>query len=158
MKIKLWGDKIILVIAGVLMLAIALLLLTQIFCRVFLNTSIFWAVEIMRLFQIWVTFIAVPLVLKRREHPGFRAIPNLLPFPAKKALLLFSCMVIAVLGVAMTYYGVGLISNSWQFKSATGISRAVFILPVVIGGAWTVVEALCQGIELVRLKKEVGEC
>jgi TRAP-type C4-dicarboxylate transport system permease small subunit len=157
-KIKLWGDRIILITASLLMLGIVLLLLTQIISRVFFNSSFYWAVEIMRLFQIWVTFIAVPLVLKRREHPGFRAIPNMLPFPARRILLLLSLFLIAVLGAAMTYYGIGLIAHSYAFKSAAGISRAIFILPVVIGGIWTVVEALWQGLELARLKKEVESC
>lgn len=154
MKVKLWGDKALEVLAGVLMIIIAVLMLIQVFCRGVLDAPIFWVEEIVRLCQIWVVFIVVPLVQKRLEHPGFNAIPKMLPLLPRKTLLIFSNIVIAILGVAMAYYGVVLMKSSYAFLSTTGISRAIFVAPVVIGGAWTVVESLVQSVALASLKED----
>ncbi len=155
-KIKSGVDSLLLGLSMFLLAEMAILLLIQIFCRFILKSPLFWVEEILRMSQIWIVFLACSLVFKRSEHPGFRLIPELLPFHARKALWIFSMLLVLGIGVFMAYYGVILCKTS-TFTSANGIPRYWTILPVVIGGAWTAVEAVCKIAAIVSLSREEAE-
>ena len=155
-KVKSWFDSLLLGVAMFLIAEMAILLLIQIFCRFCLNSPLFWVEEILRLSQIWIVFLACPLVFKRAEHPGFRLVPQLLPFHARKGVWVFSMLLVVLVGACMGTYGIILCKTS-TFTSANGIPRYWAIIPVIIGGYWTVVEALCKIAKIVSLNRQEAE-
>lgn len=153
LKIKTAVEKAYLWTGVLLIGTMAVLLLIQIFARVVLKSPFFWVEEILRLCQIWLTFIVSPLVLQRSEHPSFRAIPNLLPLAGKKFIWILSMILVVIVGWWLGFYGIRLAANS-TFTSANGIPRYWAVIPVIISGFWSMVVAFYKIVLTIRITPE----
>ena len=134
-------------------MAIVAFMATLMFCQVvarYLNNSIFWAEEVLRLSMVWVTFLASPLVYERAEHPGFKALPNKMGILGKKSIWIISNILVAMVSWWLFYYGIKLCQSS-NYISANGIPRYVFVLPAVIGGFYTLLIALVKIVQIIQL-------
>jgi len=137
-------------------MAIAAFMATLMLCQViarFFNNSIFWAEEVLRLSMVWITFLASPLVYNRAEHPGFKALPNRMGILGKKIIWILSNFLVAMVSWWLFYYGIELCASS-NYTSANGIPRFIFVLPAVIGGAYTTIIALVKIVQIIKLTPE----
>ncbi|GEM_PF-2948989 len=153
LRIKKGIEKIFLWLSIFLLFTIFILMLLQVFRRYVLNDAYFWVEEVCRLAQIWIVFLASPLVLKRAEHPSFGGVPACLNNKGKKLIWILSMLLVIMTGWWIGYYGIQLMYTS-TYESANGIPRWMAILPAVIGGCWTVVEAVYKIITIIRLNPE----
>ncbi|MDR3322538.1 MAG: TRAP transporter small permease [Synergistaceae bacterium] len=149
-------EKILLWVSMFMLAAMSCLLLVQIFCRFVLNSPLFWVEEIVRLCQIWIVFLVSPLVVRRGEHPGFKALPLMLPLKGRKFIWILSMCLIILVGASIGWYGIQLSLTS-NFTSANGIPRYWNIIPVVIGGFWVIVVALQKIYEIICLTEGDAE-
>ena len=153
LKFKLAVDQSLIVVAMVILSTMTCLLMMQVIARYVFQAPFFWVEELARLGQIWVVFLVSPLVLKRGEHPGFKAFPKILPLFWKKFVWIFSMLMVVLVGFTIGYYGIILCQTS-TFISANGIARYWAILPVVIGCLWSCVEAITKTVAIVKLSEE----
>lgn len=148
-------NKTLLVMSMCIMAFLTLLMFANIVGR-FLNHSIFWAEEVCRLCQVWITFLASPLVLERAEHPGFKALPNKMKTIGKKIVWISSNILVLLVNWWLFYYGVQLVQSS-NYTSANGIPRFVFILPAILGGFYSMIVAIDKVVQIIKLTPEEAE-
>lgn len=146
-------QNIFIKISMFLLFTMFVLMAIQIFRRFVLNDAYFWVEEICRTAQIWVVFLMSPVVLQRGMHPGFQGIPNLLGYKGKKTIWIISMVIVIIVGWWLTYYGILLMETS-TFKSPNGIPRWVAVMPVVIGGFWSIIVAIIKIVTIIKLTPE----
>ena len=126
-----------------LMTAMVAIVITQVFLRYVLNSSIGWADEISRLTFVWVIFLALPLGVKAGVHLGIPVLVQRLPAILQQRLVRAVAASSAAL-LLLVCYEASLISYAqWDEKMAsTSLSAAWFVLAVAVGSAHTVLHLL----------------
>jgi TRAP-type C4-dicarboxylate transport system permease small subunit len=122
-------------VVGLLLLAIVLITIWQVFIRYVLNSPSAWSDEIAQLLLVWAAFLGSAIGIKRNSHIQIDFAAALLPTPARRFAVLFVNALVLVVAVSMTVYG-------WQFyfntgndtSTSLGFSRNLFYLPIPISG------------------------
>jgi len=81
-----WYNRILDTIAAVLMGAIVVVMVVQVFARYVLNDSLIWAEELCRYLLIWITFLFIGIAFERGEFIAIDVLPNALT-PRRRFLL-----------------------------------------------------------------------
>ncbi|WP_439561420.1 TRAP transporter small permease [Roseinatronobacter sp.] len=129
------------IIAGLLLIAVTLLNLTQVGGRYFFNTGFSWTEEVMRYSMIWLMMLGSVACIFRVEHMGIEVLeglvrPNLVRF-VKSALY----SVAAIFCVVILYYGWPLaLRNAAQTAPASGIPMIIPYAALPVGAALMLVQ------------------
>ena len=109
------------VLAAVMILVAVLLTCQMIWVRYIANASTVWQTESVIYLMVGATLIGLPWVQRVRGHVSVDLLPGLLPLAARRALAVFTLlMVIAVIG-CMLFYAAELWHLAWDrgWKSTT---------------------------------------
>jgi TRAP-type C4-dicarboxylate transport system permease small subunit len=73
-----WYNRILDSLAALLMGAIVVIMVVQVFARYVLNDSLIWAEELCRYLLIWITFLFIGIAYQRGEFIAVDVVPNML--------------------------------------------------------------------------------
>ena len=131
-------------IGALLMLAIVVMNLLQVFYRYVLFEPLGWTEEAMRYSVVWMTFLVAGAVLFRGEQLSIDMLQNILPASLRRAQSILVLLLIAGFCLLLSVYGwPQAIRNLHQFSPSAQIPMIVPYLSVVVGGVLMLLKALC---------------
>lgn len=125
---------------GILGLAMAVIVIAQVFSRYVLNHSLFWSEEMARYLLIWLTFLGASCGYYRKVHPGIDLFSTTFGEPLRKSLALAVHLVSLCFFCVMVYHGsafayfvrhqisAALALPKWIVFTVIPLSGALFIL------------------------------
>ncbi len=93
-------DKILLGIAGTMLVLSALLMTSEVVRRYLTGSSILWAEEVITIFMVYMSFLVAGVVLKQGAHVRMEVVFDRLPGSLKKGLV----VAISVVGIVMSAF------------------------------------------------------
>lgn len=118
-------DRILKSALVIIMISIALVVVTNVFCRFVLNFSLSWADETAQILLVWLTFLGAALAIKDRSHYALNFLSDRLKgnfktrFEMLSRLLSLFCIIVLLYESAIVTWGI----RPWVMP-ATEISRA----------------------------------
>ena len=140
-------DSTVRVVIVVTMAAMVMVVSAQVFLRYGFNTSLDWGEDIARLLFVWSIFLAIPLGVKEGAHIGIELVVKLFPEIAQRALTrVMAALGIVLMGV-VCWQAARLVVDQWDENLPTlDVSVALFIVPVCIGAALSILHLTRQAI------------
>lgn len=132
-----WTDRTFELISVILMTLMVAAVFISTASRYLLNASVIWSEELPILLQVWLTFIAGVLALRRREHVSVNVFLKLLP--ARWHPVIGAVVELLSLGlmVALVWMSARLVeARAGEVSPAVGFPMSLFVLPLAIGAAF----------------------
>jgi TRAP-type C4-dicarboxylate transport system permease small subunit len=82
-----------------------------VFTRYILNFVPSWSEEVPRYLLVWITYLGAGLAVKYKEHISLDVFFNLMPLRARQVGAMILNVLIAIVGVIMLVYGIGLVQQ-----------------------------------------------
>lgn len=136
-------------LAQVLLVAMVLLIGTNVFMRYVLNSGIFWSEEIALVMSVWFIFIALPMGVRKRLHISIHLFRNPAPW-LERSLTFLGSAVALVVGYVLLRYGWILIEfTSRSIMPATQLPSSVLYAVLPVSAVLLIYEAVTDllGIE-----------
>lgn len=149
-------------IAAVLLIAMAVLVVYQVFTRYVLGTPAAFTEEIVRYVLIWTGFIAAAYAFGSRQHMALLFVRDKFPGVSRKAVMVFTDLLILLFALlVITIGGTRLaLSAQMELSALLGISRGLVYAVAPISGAFIVLIQLINiweditGVELLGDKQK----
>jgi TRAP-type C4-dicarboxylate transport system permease small subunit len=149
-------------IAAILLIAMTLLVLYQVFTRYVLNNPSDFTEEIVRYLLVWTGFIGAAYAFGTRQHMALIFVRNKMPKPANRGLaigvdvliLVFALLVMVIGGASLSY------STFGAHSALLGVPRGLVYLIGPIAGVFIVIGQLIniwEDVTGVQLKTETEE-
>jgi TRAP-type C4-dicarboxylate transport system permease small subunit len=100
--------KVVMVFMTCVIFAITIV---TVFTRYILDFVPSWSEEVPRYLLVWITYLGAALAVKYKEHISLDFFFNLLPVRARQIGHLLLNGLVAIVGVIMVVYGIGLVSH-----------------------------------------------
>ena len=134
--------RIALMLAQALLVAMVLLIGTNVFMRYVLNSGIFWAEEISLVMAVWFIFIAMPLGVRKDLHISIHLFRNPKPW-LDRTLNSLKAIAALLVGYAFLRYGWILIQfTSRSIMPATELPSSILYLIVPFSALLMIYEAV----------------
>jgi TRAP-type C4-dicarboxylate transport system permease small subunit len=138
-------EKVIVILAYVLVSLMVINTTTGVFCRFVLNNALSWTDELGRYMMIWVGFFGCYLAARDNSHVGIQMFVALFKPGVRKVLhLIARLVVIAFLVIILTKSGEQLTLLGIQKSSALEIPMAIPYSAVTVGIFLMLIENLAQ--------------
>lgn len=138
-----WLNRLAALVCHLLLVAITLVTVAQVFLRFVLNSPTSWSEEIALLFLIWFGLLAVAVGIRRHEHVAITFLRDLLPLRAALFLDYLAQLAMAGFMFSVMYYGQDLIAlTGVQVLPASGLPKSLLYMPAIVGGLLGIVNAL----------------
>lgn len=136
-------DRVARWIVAVLVGAMSLILIAQVFFRYVLQNSLPWSEEIARYLFVWASLLGASIALRLRYHPGLELMVNALPprWRAAAGLLANGLVLLLLVVVAREGFLIGRM-NAWQRSPAMGIPMTYPYAAVWVGSLLMAVHVL----------------
>ena len=121
-------DKLEEIILIILMVAMTISVVIQVFSRTVLNVSPSWTEEVARYMLVWITFVGASLGAKRGAHMGVEAFTMILPKKVQKVVAAITWLLCAAFTAITCVYSISIL----QLQMATGQVSAAIQLPMWI--------------------------
>ena len=129
-------------LAMVLLVAMVLIVFSNVVLRYGFSSGIRWAEEISLVIVIWFTFIAMALGVKENLHINITILPKRLPRVFNDALNLIKYILEIAIGFILLYFGWGVTKNAGRSRlPATGFSNAINYIIVPIASVFIILYA-----------------
>lgn len=139
-----WLSRVTEGIGALLILAIVVINLLQVFFRYVLNDPLGWTEEAMRYSVVWATFIVAGAVLFAGEQLSIDMLGHLLPPKLKRIRSILVLLLISVFCLILVVYGWPLsLRNMKQVSPVAQIPMIIPYVSVVVGGTLMFVKAIC---------------
>lgn len=113
--------------------AMTVLVVTQVFFRYVLSSSIDAADELSRLFFVWAIFLAIPHGIKFGIHVGIDLLVRCMPARVQRVMFRVSCIASAILMIVTFAVGWTATLDKWpELMPTLPFTAAVFYIPVLI--------------------------
>jgi TRAP-type C4-dicarboxylate transport system permease small subunit len=130
------------------MAAMVAVVSTQVLLRYVFNESLDWAEDIARLLFVWAIFLAIPLGIRRGTHVTIELLTTHLPAGLRRALLRCMALACAALMGVVCWISVQLVIQQWEeLLTTVDISVGLFMVPLALGGAHSMLHFLAVAIE-----------
>jgi TRAP-type C4-dicarboxylate transport system permease small subunit len=156
LKFRDFIEKIILVIAVILLSLVAILIAMQVFLRS-VNIGVDWTEEFSRFSYVGVTFLGSVLVITKGKHITIDFLANFMPAPVRRALLVAVHLLMAVFMGICTYGSTvimaaagGVASNSMSWFQLNYIYGAVLASCVLM-----IFVSVIRALEFAVMKKQL---
>lgn len=101
--LKTFLNNIELYIGTICFFILTVMLMLQVVSRYVLKHSFTWMEEFATIMFVWMIYLGISAAVTHRKHLRIDFVLNLVPFKAKRAMLIFSNVVFAVFNVYVTY-------------------------------------------------------
>ena len=109
------------------------LVITQVFFRYVLSSSIDWSDEMCRLMFVWSIFLAIPHGVRAGVHVGIDIILNMFSDRVRDAIFRTMLGLCGILSIVVAYYCVYVMLGKWQEQMPTlHVTAALYYIPVLI--------------------------
>jgi TRAP-type C4-dicarboxylate transport system permease small subunit len=136
-------QQLLRVITAVLVAALLLAGLAQVFFRYIVQSSLFWTEELSRYLLIWTVFFGAALALENGSHIAVELVIDHFPPRARTFIGRFNLILVIAFCVILITQGWELASRSMNDRSLTlPISVGVVYLAMPIGGVLMLISAL----------------
>lgn len=138
-----WITEVAKVVMVFMTCVIFAITIVTVFTRYILNFVPSWSEEVPRYLLVWITYLGAALAVRYKEHISLDFFFNLMPVRARQVGHLLLNGLIAIVGVIMVVYGIGLVShfgddlmesipvrNLWLYL-AMPISGAMMLLYII---------------------------
>lgn len=116
-------DKVIrgvgkIVLAVLVVLGCAMLVITwaHVFWRYFLNSSLTWSEEVLKIMVVWFCLLSATFISSRKEHVSIVIFKQMLPKFIERKMDIFTSFLMFAISLAMCYVG-------WRLQAWAGIRR-----------------------------------
>ena len=124
------------VLVGALMVAMFVLVFTNVVTRYGFGFSLAWGEEVARFLMIWVTFLGAGLALREGRHVAIEILQDRLPAPARRWLRLALAVLILAFLAFLAVLGAQFVAFGWdKIMMATQMSRGIPYLAIPLGAA-----------------------
>lgn len=155
-KIELILYKSLAYLCGLLILAMTLLIFSQVVCRYVMNNSLTWSEELGRYIFVWITFVGLPVALKAKAHVALDLLLkrtkgkfHLTILTINTILTIFLSIVIFYSGFKLINVGIGQISSAMQIPM-----QYVYSIIPISGALLLLFSITCFFHELKNINKE----
>jgi TRAP-type C4-dicarboxylate transport system permease small subunit len=114
-----WLNIFLQAIAALMLLAIVLIVLSNVFFRYFLHIGLGWTEEAARFLLIGMTFVAAAIAVKQWGHFQLLIARNWIPERFHKAIQVFSVLIVLIMSAVLVRYGIAITQVSWFQTSPT---------------------------------------
>jgi TRAP-type C4-dicarboxylate transport system permease small subunit len=123
-----------------LLMCVALGVITRAF-----GEPLIWTDELSRFLMVWLAVFGWILASRKRIHVRIRYFQDLLPARAHKSVELCIQAALAIFGVLITWYSIGLVIKNHDLHALSlPISMAWMYVPMVLAGLVTAVQGACE--------------
>nr|WP_180942749.1 TRAP transporter small permease [Sinorhizobium mexicanum] len=130
-----WFSTLSLWLAGTGLVVMTAIVAWQVFCRYVLNDSPSWTEPGAVMLMSWFIFLGAAVGVRENYHLGFDVLLYVVPKSGKKWLRMISDLVALAFGIGMIWYGVQLVSLTWDtVLPSLHISGGWSYVPLVAGG------------------------
>jgi len=144
LRVSEWLTRATESIGALLMLAIVVMNMLQVFFRYVLVDPLGWTEEAMRYSVAWMTFLVAGAVLYRGEQLSIDMFRGFLPASVRRVQSILVLLLIAAFCVILVVYGwPQAIRNIRQLSPSAQIPMIVPYISVVVGGVLIFVKAVC---------------
>lgn len=127
------------------MAAMTILIVVQVFCRYVLSTSIDSADELSRLFFVWAIFLAIPHGVKYGVHVGIDLLVRALKPKLQEVIFRISCLAGAALMVVTFAVSWTATMDKWpELMPTLPVTAALFYIPVLVCAGHSFLHLLIQ--------------
>ncbi|HLT59499.1 MAG TPA: TRAP transporter small permease [Limnochordales bacterium] len=136
-------DRVARAVVAVLIGAMSIILIAQVFFRYVLQNSLPWSEEIARYLFVWASLLGASIALRLRFHPGLTLLVDRLPvkYRAGVGVLAHGLVLVLLLVVAREGFLIGRM-NAWQRSPAVGIPMTYPYAAVWVGALIMAVHVL----------------
>ena len=121
--------------AGVGLILMTLIIAWQVFARYVLNASPAWGEQAALLLMIWYVMFAAAAGVREGFHIRITVFADSLPERPKRVINLVAHAIVGLFGLAMAWWGVELVRETWQHVIPTlGLSRGIAYIPIAASG------------------------
>ena len=99
-----WIDRVLETLLFLALAVMVTVVFANVFCRFVLNFSISWGEEVAQILMCWLTFLGAAVAMRDKEHFAFDYLVRVLPPGGKKAVVLFSHIVVILSTAALLYW------------------------------------------------------
>ncbi|HTU03025.1 MAG TPA: TRAP transporter large permease subunit [Candidatus Sulfotelmatobacter sp.] len=143
------GQRLLEGSAALLLVAMTLIVATEVFCRYVLNSSLPWSEELSRYLFIWMSFLGAVVALLRHAHIGVDSLVRRLGDAPRLALHRLVAVLVAAFALLLVWQGAALLpATRAQYSITMGFSLSYVFCAVPICGA------LLLAIQMRRLAAE----
>ena len=144
-------NSIVEAVVAVLMLLLVLDVWLGVMDRYYFHWQLPWPEVIARYLMIWAAMLAVSSGISRREHIGLTAFISVLPFLARRVVLIAMDILALALFVYVAWYGLGFAQSGAPREAMIfGASLAPFYAAIPVAAA------LCSVQMLLTLLRDMG--
>ena len=147
-------------VAALMLLAIVMIVLSNVFFRYFLHIGLGWTEEAARFLLIAMTFVAAAIAVKEWGHFRLLLITKWIPQSLQRPVQLFAVLVVLAMSAILVRYGIAIANVSWFQTSPTmEWSMGYLYLIVPASGAIMCLFALEHLVGLLRgrsLPSQIG--
>lgn len=123
-------------IVALIISAISILTITQVFLRYVMNSPLFWSEELTRYLIIWLTFLGAGLGVRHRGHITVEFLARMFPLSFQRILNFGLDILIISYLLILCWLGVKVMKVFMVFKSsALSIPQGYIFLAVPVGAA-----------------------
>lgn len=161
-RIKICMNFLLSRLCAILLSAMTLLVLYQVFTRYVLNNPAAFTEELVRYLLIWTGFIGAAYAFSTRQHMALVLIPNKLHGTAKKGLMVFTdALILAFALFVIIIGGIKLALSAEQvFSALLGIPRSLVYAMAPISGVFIVLAQIIniyEDVTGIQIGDEGGE-
>jgi TRAP-type C4-dicarboxylate transport system permease small subunit len=121
--------------AGIGLMLMTAIIAWQVFARYVLNDSPAWGEQAALLLMIWYVMFAAAAGVREGFHIRITVFADNLPDKLKRLVNLAAHTIVALFGLAMFWWGIDLVRETWQHVIPTlGLSRGYAYLPISASG------------------------
>ena len=140
---------------AVMVLAMTLVVTTQVIWRYLLGASLTWSEEASRYLLIWITFLGASTAFKRGMHTGFDAVVRALSPGSRRAARLVTLLAIVTFLIIVGLKGMQLaLFNMAQRSPAMRLPMGIVYLAIPTGCLFILVHAADELVHLVRKRSD----
>lgn len=148
-----WLKKCLQYLAAAMLLAIVLIVLSNVFCRYFLHIGLGWTEEAARFLLIAMTFVAAAAAVKDWGHFQLLIVTKWISPHLHRAVQAFAVLVVLIMSAILVRYGIAITQVSWFQTSPTMEWSMGYLYSVVpASGAITFVFAVEHLVNIFRGK------
>jgi TRAP-type transport system small permease protein len=104
-------------VAGLMLIAIVLIVFAGVFFRYFLHIGLGWTEEAARFLLIWMTFVGATVAVKRWSHFQLAIVTTWVPPRLHRTIETFAILVVLTLAIILVRYGIAVTRVSWEQTS-----------------------------------------
>lgn len=136
---------VFLVFASLVLLAIVLIVSSQVAAIQLFNSSIRWSSEVSQLLMVWMAFITCAVGVERDLHIGIEMFYSRFPKFLQIFFFYFNWLLVITVGVFFMVYGMGqTLSTTSSTLPATGWPKCVMYAIIPVSGVFMVYFALIK--------------